>query len=243
MGETLRIGSPEIAIRLRRHSRARRLVLRIAATAGPPVLTLPARATLAEARAFALDHEPWLRRHLADRPGTIAVGPGTRLPVAGRLVELRLGPGFRLDRGAGTLTLPGPAPRAAPEAAIFLREEARRACLEAVARHAGALGRRHGRISLRDPRTRWGSCTSTGDLMFSWRLAMAPEEVLDYVAAHEVAHLVELNHSARFWAVVDRLCPGSARPRAWLRREGAGLHRYGFGAPLTLGAPAGSRTR
>lgn len=194
------------------------------------MLTLPLRATIAEARAFALDHEPWLRRHLAARPAGLPVAADSLLPVAGEPVRLEIGGGYRLDRPGGLLTLPGPERLMAAQAAAFLREEARRACAEAAGRYAARLGREHGRITLRDPRARWGSCSSAGDLMFSWRLAMAPPAVLDYVAAHEVAHLVELNHSARFWALVERLCPGHAEPRRWLRREGAALHRYSFAA-------------
>ena len=128
-----------------------------------------------------------------------------------------------------TLVLPGPAAQVGPRVAGFLREAARRACLAATERHAAALGARVGRISLRDPRGRWGSCNATGDLMYSWRLALAPAAVLDYVVAHEVAHLVEMNHSPRFWAVVRRLCPGHDVPRAWLRRHGAELHAWDFG--------------
>ncbi len=126
--------------------------------------------------------------------------------------------------------MPGPAARIAPRVAAWLREESRRACVAGVARHAAALGLRPGRISLRDPRSRWGSCTASGDLMFSWRLIMAPTAVLDYVVAHEVAHLAEMNHSPRFWAVVKRLCPDYLVARDWLRRNGATLHRHNFGA-------------
>ena len=115
--------------------------------------------------------------------------------------------------------------------AAWLREQARQACLAAVTRHAAAGGWRPGRITLRDPRSRWGSCNAGGDLMFSWRLIMAPAAVLDYVVAHEVAHLAELNHSPHFWAVVRRLCPDHAPAREWLRRHGASLHGHHFAAP------------
>jgi hypothetical protein len=84
------------------------------------------------------------------------------------------------------------------------------------------------RITLRDTRSRWGSCTADGALMYSWRLILAPPSVLDYVAAHEAAHLVEMNHSARFWALVERLCPDWQAERAWLRREGAALQAWRF---------------
>ena len=90
------------------------------------------------------------------------------------------------------------------------------------------LGRGYTRITLRDTRSRWGSCTSDGALMFSWRLILAAPEVLSYVAAHEVAHLAEMNHSPAFWRTVERLYGDYRPPRAWLRAEGGGLHRYRF---------------
>lgn len=99
---------------------------------------------------------------------------------------------------------------------------------EATDRHAASIGRQVRRITLRDTRSRWGSCTSEGNLMFSWRLILAPPEVLDYVAAHEVAHLVHMDHSRAFWAQVERLFPPHEPARAWLKREGTGLHRWRF---------------
>lgn len=237
MADWLRIGEPPIAIRLRRHGRARRLVLRVAAE-GEPVLTVPARCRPAELRCFLDAHESWLRDRLAARPAPVMLGEGARLPVGGHEVVLRIGSRVGL-RAGGILELPGPEPLMPGQAAGFLRAAAREACVAAVSRHAGALGRKHGKITLRDTRSRWGSCTSRGDLMFSWRLAMAPSEVLDYVVAHEVAHLAEMNHSERFWAVVARLMPDYEGPRSWLRRNGAGLHRYDFRAqPVVPVIPA-----
>ncbi|MFM2356655.1 MAG: hypothetical protein RLZZ528_2391, partial [Pseudomonadota bacterium] len=110
----------------------------------------------------------------------------------------------------------------------FLRVAARTRLNAACDRFAAALGRPYSRIALRDTRSRWGSCTQDGGLMFSWRLVMAPPEVLDYVAAHEVAHLAEMNHSDAFWSVVARLYPDHARQRRWLKAEGSLLHGYRF---------------
>ncbi len=94
--------------------------------------------------------------------------------------------------------------------------------------HAARLGRGYRSLTLRDTRSRWGSCSAAGGLMFSWRLILAPPEILDYVAAHEVAHLAEMNHSPAFWRVVAGLCPDYARHRAWLRKHGQTLHAYDF---------------
>jgi predicted metal-dependent hydrolase len=231
MGEVLRVGKPAIDIRVRRSGQARRFVLRVAGRGAAPVMTVPAGASLAEARRFASAQEAWLRRTLAALPQPVAVTVGTRLPVAGREAVVVPGERARHDPEAGLLMLPGPGNRLAAQAAAFLHEAARAACSGAVAHYAGLVGRRHGAITLRDPRSRWGSCTSRGDLMFSWRLAMAPPEVLRYVVAHEVAHLVELNHSPRFWSLVERLDPGHAPAREWLRRRGADLHGFDFRPP------------
>jgi predicted metal-dependent hydrolase len=119
--------------------------------------------------------------------------------------------------------------RAVPAAvAGVLKALARDRLTEASDRHAAALGRRYTRLTLRDTRSRWGSCSSAGALMYSWRLILAPPEVLDYVAAHEVAHLAQMNHSPAFWAEVARLCPSYPTHRTWLRRSGDTLHRYRF---------------
>jgi predicted metal-dependent hydrolase len=223
------IGDPAIEIRLRRSSRARRMVLRVAPSGRGPTLTLPPEVPIAKARAFLSDHEGWLRQHLAASLTGTAAGDGAVLPFGDASIVVRTG-ARRLALAGAVLEVPGASEQAGPRVAAWLREEARRACVEGVDRYAGALGLPAGRISLRDPRSRWGSCTATGDLMFSWRLAMAPPSVLDYVVAHEVAHLAELNHSPRFWAVVRRLRPDYEPARDWLRRHGASLHAYDFRA-------------
>lgn len=230
--ERIRVGDPEIEIRLRRNARARRMVLRVGQTGGGPTLTLPPGVPLAQARDFLRDHEGWLRRHLAQRPRAARLGDGTVLPFGDGSMTLRAASGRVTRRVGDRLEIPGPPEAWAARVVAWLREEARRACVSGVERHARALGVRPGRVSLRDPRSRWGSCSATGDLMFSWRLVLAPNHVLDYVVAHEVAHLVELNHSARFWAVVRRICPDYERPRDWLRHHGAGLHGYDFSAAM-----------
>ena len=127
------------------------------------------------------------------------------------------------------LLVPDDPEKLGPRLAAYLRALARDRLAAASDRHAAALRRPYRKITLRDTRSRWGSCTAQGDLMYSWRLVMAPPEVLDYVAAHEVAHLAQMNHSPAFWAVVERLY-GDWRPaRRWLQVEGASLHRYRFG--------------
>ena len=218
-----------VLVHLRRSARARRLSLRVSAIDGRVTLTLPRRVGQTEALRFVQDRTDWLRDALAGQGAPVIVAPGARLPVEGaeRTVTLAAAraPVLQGDR----LILPQRAAgRAGATVAAFLRQLARTRLVAACDRHAAALGRQPGRLTLRDTRSRWGSCTAAGDLMFSWRLAMAPPEVLDYVAAHEVAHLVEMNHSPAFWAQVARLYPGWQAQRDWLRREGLTLHRYRF---------------
>jgi hypothetical protein len=220
-----------IPVRLRVARRARRFTLRVDPAGEGAVLTLPPGVPLSEAEAFVGRHAEWLAGALARQPGRIAVGAGTRLPVAGRPLEVTPVPGPRqAPRIEGDrLLVPGPG---APgrRIAAWLKLRARDALVPAARRYAGMLGREAGPVSLRDTRSRWGSCSSEGRLGFSWRLAMAPTEVLDYVAAHEAAHLVEMNHAPAFWALVERLVPDYRSRRAWLRREGAWLHAFRFEA-------------
>ncbi len=223
-------GQPPIEITLRRSARARRFSLRVSRLDGSVTLSLPARAREAEALAFARAQEDWIRSALARMPKLALVGHGSLIPVEGRMLQIEPASG-RLVRVEGeSLLVPGDPAQAGSRTAAFLRTLARDRLTEASDRHAAALGRPFRRITLRDTRSRWGSCTVDGSLMYSWRLIMAPPEVLDYVAAHEVAHLAEMNHSDAFWAVVARLMPGYAQRRAWLKRQGQALHAYRFSA-------------
>jgi predicted metal-dependent hydrolase len=229
VADAIRIGHPAIEVRLRRNARARRMVLRVAPAGRQPTLTLPPGVPLASAQAFLSDHEGWLRQQIAAGAPRQLVAAGGELRFRGEVLTVRTG-GLRVQRIGDELHVPGTPARVGPRVAAWLREEARQACAAGVARHAARLGRPAGRITLRDPRSRWGSCTSSGDLMFSWRLIMAPAEVLDYVVAHEVAHIAELNHGPGFWAVVRQLAPEFEAPRDWLRRHGAELHGVSFAA-------------
>lgn len=227
MTEAIRIGDPAIEIRLRRNVRARRMVLRVSQPTGTPILTLPPSVSLSRARDFIVDQEDWIRRHQAMAIGPIKVAVGLALPYRGGALTIAASVG-RTSIREQTLHVSGPSALVPSRVAAFLREAARHRCLAASHRHAQRLSRQIGRLTMRDTRGRWGSCTASGDIMFSWRLIMAPDHVLDYVAAHEVAHFEEMNHSHRFWAVVARLCPDHAPSRDWLRLHGSGIMAYDF---------------
>jgi predicted metal-dependent hydrolase len=222
-------GSPPVEIVLKRSARARRFSLRVSRLDGRVTLSLPARAREAEAMAFARAQEGWIRETLADMPQRAGVGIGSVLPVEGRLLLLAPGAGRAVRVEGDSLLIPGDPAQAGARAGAFLRALARERLVAASDRYAAMIGRRVERVTLRDTRSRWGSCAQDGALMYSWRLIMAPVSVLDYVAAHEVAHMEQMNHSAAYWAVVDRLYPGWQVQRKWLHAEGQALHQYRFG--------------
>ena len=222
-------GEPPVALTLRRSKRARRISLRVSRLDGRVTLTMPGHVSEAEALSFAQTKADWLRRHLADRPEHVTVTLGSEIPFQGALMDVRAGQGRSVRADQDSFFVPGAADKAGAKLQAFLKQSARDLLIGACDEYAAALGRPYSKMTLRDTRSRWGSCTSAGGLMFSWRLVMAPREVLRYVAAHEVAHLAEMNHSARFWQTVERLYGPHREERRWLKEHGDKLHRYRFG--------------
>ncbi len=212
---------------LRRNARAKRFSLRVSRADGRVTLSLPTWARTSEAVAFLREREDWVRGHL-DRAAEVQQARiGAEIPVCGIARPVIEGTGRAARFVGGALQVP-PGPRQGPRLKALLTAMARDSLSQSVALHAERIGKVPGRMTLRDPRSRWGSCSSKGDLMFSWRLIMAPPAVLDYVVAHEVAHLVEMNHSDRFWDLCRRLCPDTDTHRAWMRRHGAELLAWRF---------------
>ncbi len=221
-------GLPGVEVQLRKSARARRFSLRVSRQTGAVTLTLPVRARESEAISFLRAQEDWLRDALARTAPVQLLEFGATLPVEGRLLTLAQGSGRAVRVLGDQLLVPGDPAQIPARLQAWLKVLARERLARAVDRHAAVLGRKVSGLTLRDTRSRWGSCTAEGRLMFSWRLIMAPPAVLDYVAAHEVAHLVEMNHSDQFWAVVQRLYPGWQEQRAWLRNEGSALQGLRF---------------
>ena len=225
--------SARYRVALRRSARARRLTLRISSATGEVVLTLPSSVPLKTAMRFAQDHGPWIAVRLAKLPGRIGMIDGATIPLRGvphRIVHWsQVRSAARVETGVDgepVVAVGGEAEFVGKRVREFLQREARRDLCEAVARHTARLGVPARRITIRDTRSRWGSCSSRGFLNFSWRLILAPPFVLDYLAAHEVGHLKEMNHSHRFWRIVRDLCPRTDEAEAWLKRHGNDLHRY-----------------
>ena len=230
MGVRTLPGNPEITVNLRKNSRARRMTLRISRFDGAVTLTVPRGVSERDALAFAAEKGDWLRGHLAQQEDHVLVGPGLRLDVAGQEMTVLQGAQKRLKVEGQTVMLPGSVETGRKQLQVWLKEQARVELTRLSDHYATRLGRDYSRITLRDTRSRWGSCSSAGALMYSWRLILAPRDVMDYVAAHEVAHLAEMNHSRAFWDVVTRLYGPHDEARRWLRKEGPGLHRYRFEA-------------
>ncbi len=230
---TVDYGGEIYLVRVRRHRQARRYTLRIHAADREVVLTMPPRGSVRQAREFAQKHGAWIEARLKRLPDAAPFAHGTVLPLRGRAhcIDHR-----RSARGTVwvethvdgfLLCVAGEKPHLPRRVRDYLKREAKRD-LEIASRSAAqALGVEIRRVSVRDQSSRWGSCSSTGVLSYSWRLILAPPFVLEYLAAHEVAHLIEMNHSRRFWRLVERICPDMDRAKAWLDAHGADLHRYG----------------
>jgi len=230
-----RIEELDCPVEVRRHPGARRLTLRVSRTRRAVIVTLPVQCDLREAGTFLDRNIEWVRERLSSIPQPVPFADGAVLPLRGEFHTIAF-TGKRATGGVvhrrATSELPELHVTGRPEHAPrrlrdWLAEEARRDLDKRVLVHTRALGVKAKRIAVRDQATRWGSCSTTGVLSFSWRLVLAPPRILDYVAAHEVAHLVEMNHGARFWALVERLIPAMKEDKRWLQVYGLDLHRYG----------------
>ncbi|MBK8209668.1 MAG: M48 family metallopeptidase [Rhodospirillales bacterium] len=216
-------------LHVRQHPRARRASLRLSADGNYVIVVLPPRTRSEEGLAIARAHASWIRAKLDDRPPRVPFADGAVLPVNGQALTVCLVPGGQRGvRTAGDrLLASGPADAVADQIRTWLRTEARRVILLRIAEKAARLVRQPTRVSLRDTRSRWGSCSLKGALSFSWRLILAPAPVLDYVVAHELAHLAHHGHGPAFWTAVGDLCDEISAGRTWLRQHGRSLFRYG----------------
>ncbi len=233
-----RIEADGFPVRLSVNARARRVSLRIDRYRREVVATAPSARRLPEAVAFAREKADWIAGQLACLPTGQVLAPAMTIALFGEPVDLVEGAGrARLTPAAG----PSRACIRAPADAAFgdrvlrlVKTEARRWLTDRTEHYATTLGRPTPKVAITDPRGRWGSCRPASpragaSIRYSWRLALAPAAVADYVAAHECAHLIEANHGPRFWAIVHDLVGDHSPHRAWLKREGAALHAFGRG--------------
>ncbi len=229
---TVRVGEKRHAVAVRRSDRAKRLTLRIDASHRHPVLTLPARVPVAEAERFLTRQAGWLDARIAGLPDAVPFVDGGLFPLRGTPTRIVHRPGRGAVRLVAGLAEPsvhvhGRQEHMARRLGDWLKEQARQDLAAAVERHAATLAVKPPAIRIRDTGSRWGSCSSRRTLSFSWRLILAPAHVLDYLAAHEVAHLRQMNHGPAFWELVELINPDFHDAQAWLKREGAGLFAVG----------------
>jgi predicted metal-dependent hydrolase len=225
----LRLAGREIPLKVARHAQARHISLRVDGAAGAVRLILPRRAALREGLEFAEYKSAWLLDQLDALPARIPFGDGAVVPILGQDHVIRHDREGRRGvwRAKGVVWASGHAEHLPRRIADFLKAEARRELAARARSKAAKIQETVHRVSVRETRTRWGSCGSDGTLNFCWRLILTPVEVLDYVVAHEVAHLKHMNHGPRFWELTERLTVNAAEARAWLRQHGDRVLRYG----------------
>ena len=234
-GDRLSVAGAVVTLKV--HRRARRVSLRLDRARGEIVATAPSARRLHEAAAFARERASWIAERIAELPEAAPVAPGMTLQVFGEPVRLEAGTGrarwlAATEHYPARIAAMGEGEGYARAVTLVLRKRALEVLSERTAHYAARLGAPMPKVAVADAKGRWGSCRpgragAPGSIRYSWRLALAPFEVADYVAAHECAHLLELNHGPRFWAHVKALV-GEAQPhRDWLRAEGARLHAFG----------------
>lgn len=192
---------------------------------GELVVVLPEGVAEEEAGRAVQELGPWVARRreaLAAAARELAVEPGI-VPFLDERLAVTAEPGRRrVHRSGGELLVPS-GPQAGPAVERWYRRQARAEAQARLAQACSALGVAHGPVSIRDQRTRWGSCASSGAISLNWRLMLAPSAVFGYVAWHEACHLVVADHSPRFWGLLESHLPGYREPREWLRRYGTAL--------------------
>jgi predicted metal-dependent hydrolase len=226
--QLLKIGDRVLEVRLRLNPRARRMIVKVNPATGEVSVTAPSRRGLAHALDFARGEKDWIAGQLAKALGPVWLSSGAVIPFKGAPHEICAAakgpaPVWIAD---GIIWVRGREAHASRRVQDFLKKEARKTLEARTLEHAPKLGVKPSRITIRDTASRWGSCSSGRSLSFSWRLILAPDSVLNYVVAHEVAHLREMNHSARFWAHVRSLVADIDAPQDWLKSNGRELQRY-----------------
>lgn len=204
--------------------------MKVDAAGGRVLVTAPSKRALPEALAFARTRAGWIRDRLDELGPARPFAIGARAPFRGAMVDILAGetsPRARVRFESGAIVCGGDPRHANRRIIDWMKREARREIADTVDCYAKALGRRRGSISIRDTRSRWGSCAEDGALSFSWRLILAPPMILDYVCAHECAHLVHLDHSPAFWRCVRSLGVDARAARDWFALHGASLYSYG----------------
>ncbi|TIN28843.1 MAG: M48 family metallopeptidase [Mesorhizobium sp.] len=228
------VAGRSLPLKIVENDRARRLTLRIDSGGRGLHITVPPGLRRGEVEKFLDRHQDWLEQRLAKVPARPQVRPGIKIPVRGVAHRIVHEPSKRgtvtvsSDERGPLLIVHGDRIHLPRRIADFLKREAKKEIEKLVLKHTQALGKRAKAVRFKDTSSRWGSCTSEGNLSFSWRIMMAPSPVINYLVAHEVAHLREMNHGPKFWKLCEQLCPDTERCKAWLKRNGGALQAIAF---------------
>ena len=218
---------PDLEIFLRKNSNSRRITLRISSLDGKITITGPSYLDFEEFRNFAESKKSWLKSKRGSFKPPIFVSEGIKIPILGTEIKVLSSRVQRPKKIGNSLYINKKHP-VSNQVKNYLKEICRVHLIYLCNEFAERLGSKFRKIALRDTRSRWGSCSADANLMFSWRLVMAPEDILAYVAAHEVAHLKHMNHSKEFWKTVEFLFGPYKKEKAWLKQNGPSLYRYKF---------------
>jgi predicted metal-dependent hydrolase len=231
----LSLNGENYVIKVRRNAQAKRMILRVDSMTGAIIATAPPRVSTRQIEKFVMTSEAWLRSELAKGLRSKLVEPGSLLPFQGVDHDIIFSDtpprGVRLD--AGSIIVGGPIDQAPARLLRWLKAEAKTHLSLDAKHYANQLQVSFSKVGVGDTKSRWGSCSSSGGLRFNWRLILAPMEIRRYVAAHEVSHLLEMNHSDRFWSHVETCDPSYRAHRRWLKSKGSDLMRYRFTCPQT----------
>lgn len=225
----VRLGDVDVAVLVRHSMRAKRLSLKLDGKTGQVVMVLPADVCEREGLAFLNRQRDWVLDQIKSLPQAVPFEEGHVIPYRGQDLRIRhdMSRRYGVTVNEGEIWVAGPREHLARRLRDHCKKLARERISQKAPDMAAGIGRKAGRVSVRDQKTRWGSCSANGDMSFNWRLILAPDPILHYVVAHEVAHLVERNHSPRFWALVNEIDPNMKASRQWLRSHGLRLQRVG----------------
>jgi predicted metal-dependent hydrolase len=227
----MQIEGQEIKLTFKRNMRCKRMIMRVAKDGAGLMITLPKRTTQAEALRFAHASKAWVLKNISNRMPAVAFEDAVAVPFRGEIYSIVCPGGRRglvqLDQVTKSIIVPGDLAHVNRRLTDWFKQQAVKDLTLASEHYAIAMGVEYSALSVRDQSSRWGSCSAARALSYSWRLVLAPRYVLDYVAAHEVAHICEMNHGPRFWRLVLTHCKQAKEARTWLKHDARDLHRYG----------------
>jgi len=227
MTYNITINNQELEIVIKKHRTSRRMILRYQPKKNCISLTLPRSASIKHGLNFVAEKIEWIAHQIAKIFDKNVFADNKVFSILGEEITIKYVGGRGVDDYVdGTLKIHGAEEFLERRVRVWLHKKCKMEIENYAREFCKALGVKHGKITLRDTSSRWGSCSANGNLSFSWRLIFAPREVLEYVVAHEVSHIKEHNHSPAFWAVVREICPNWKKSRDWLKQHGKTLHKF-----------------